>query len=418
MATVPKFKPNVSAPQVKQTLEELNSAKGPTEAFMAWEKAFDALKKNITSELPGKRGVNLAPEAKFLWVQTPSGTFEKIPRGSNIPRGYTVLNKTEDDIRAMLPERPPMPAAIREQRYGRDVPIAGPAAAVTGAVGVPAAIAYQRDSLPGPTAAGRPVEAAGVTDPASGTVIIPTEFRPTATERALQLARSQQPYSAMAEGYNTPREAMMPSGAGASAETTARRAEAARQMRELPGYEGEGYTAANTFRNLPGYEGEGYTMGNTFLNLPGYEGEGVTQRAATSPSYLPIFAQRATAGGYNPAVVDLARNVVASRGSSAPTGNVPTPPPRPKEEGFFSSLFANKPMSRDELLTAYNKSMQDEGGGNAALFALLERANKEKEEGMRRGGVAQASQGAKGGGKDAALHKALEIIHHMLTTRH
>lgn len=389
MAALPKFKPN---PLVEEAKQVIASARNPEAAFTAWENAFNKLRKDYMSPLPGKSGVNLAPEAKFLWVQTPSGTFEKIPRGSNIPRGYTVLNKTEDDIRAMLPERPPMPASIREQRYGRDVPIAAPAAAVTGAVGVPAAIAYQRDALPGPTAAGRPVEAAGVTDPASGAVVAPTEFRPTATERALQLARSQQPYSAMAEGYNTPREMMVPSGAGMSAETTAR---------------------SDTFRNLPGYEGEGYTMGNTFRNLPGYEGEALQR----SPASLPIFAQGAGSSGYNPAVVDLARSVVAPRGSSAPTGNVPTPTPRPKEEGFFSSMF-NRPMSRDELLTAYNKSMQEEGGGNAALFALLERANKEKEEGMRRGGVAQASQGAKGGGKDAALHKALEIIHHMLTTRH
>ena len=29
----------------------------------------------------------------------------------------------------------------------------------------------------------------GVTDPASGTVITPTEFRPTATERALQISK-------------------------------------------------------------------------------------------------------------------------------------------------------------------------------------------------------------------------------------
>ena len=287
-----------------------------------------------------------------------------------------------------------MPASIREQRYGRDVPIAAPAAAVTGAVRVPAAIAYQRDALPGPTAAGRPVEAAGVTDPASGAVVAPTEFRPTATERALQLARSQQPYSAMAEGYNTPREMMVPSGAGI----------------------GRTYGSFDeTNIGAPRFS-QDYTAGDTFRNLPGYEGEG-GEAPQKSPASLPIFAQGPTAGGYNPAVVDLARSVVAPRGSSAPTGNVPTPTPRPKEEGFFSSMF-NKPMSRDELLTAYNKSMQEEGGGNAALFALLERANKEKEEGMRRGGVAQASQGAKGGGKDAALHKALEIIHHMLTTRH
>lgn len=390
MATVPR-----GNPLVEEAKQIIASARGPEASFGAWENAFNKLRRDYMSPVPGSRvSYNLAPNAPNRVVQLPDGRIIKVPQGSDVPRGGVVLNKTEDEIRAMLPERPPMPAAIREQRYGRDVPIAAPAAAVTGAVGVPAAIAYQRDALPGPTSAGRPVEAAGVTDPASGAVVAPTEFRPTATERALQLARSQQPYSAMAEGYNTPREMMMPSGAGI----------------------GRTYGSFDeTNIGAPRFS-QDYTAGDTFRNLPGYEGEG-GEAPQKSPASLPIFAQGPTAGGYNPAVVDLARSVVAPRGSSAPTSNVPTPTPRPKEEGFFSSMF-NRPMSRDELLTAYNKSMQEEGGGNAALFALLERANKEKEEGMRRGGVAQASQGAKGGGKDAALHKALEIIHHMLTTRH
>jgi hypothetical protein len=226
--------------------------------------------------------------------------------------------------------------------------------------------------------------------------VMPTEFRPTATERALQIARSQQDYSGMGGGYGTPREMMTPSGAGIG--------------RTYGSFDETNIGAPRFSQDI--------TAGDTFRNLPGYEGEGggeAAQQRPVSLNSLPTFAQGATSGGYNPAVVNLARSVVAPR-SSAPTGNVPTPTPRPKDEGFFSSLFANKPMSRDELLTAYNKSMQDEGGGNAALFALLERANKE--EGMRRGGVAQQPQAAKGGGKDAALHKALEIIHHMLTTRH
>ena len=383
-------------PLVEEAKQIIASARGPEASFGAWEQAYNKLRRDFMSPVPGSRvSYNLAPNAPNRVVQMPDGKIIKVPQGSQVPRGGTVLNKTDDDIRAMLPERPPMPAALREQRYGPEVPIAGPAAVVAGAVGVPTAIAYQRDSLPRPAAAGRPVEAEGVTDPASGAVIMPTEFRLSPQGRALQIARSQQDYSGMGGGYGTPREMMTPSGAGIG--------------RTYGSFDETNIGAPRFSQDI--------TAGDTFRNLPGYEGEGggeAAQQRPVSLNSLPTFAQGATSGGYDPAVVNLARSVVAPR-SSAPTGNVPTPTPRPKDEGFFSSL-TSKPLSRDELLTAYNKSMQDEGGGNAALFALLERANKE--EGMRRGGVAQQPQAAKGGGKDAALHKALEIIHHMLTTRH
>ena len=70
--------------------------------------------------------------------------------------------------------------------------------------------------------------------------------------------------------------------------------------------------------------------------------------------------------------------------------------------GMLSAAKGILEGQKQNDLDKYNKSMQDEGGGNAALFALLERANKE--EGMRRGGVAQQPQMAKGGGKDAPPH--------------
>ena len=57
--------------------------------------------------------------------------------------------------------------------------------------------------------------------------------------------------------------------------------------------------------------------------------------------------------------------------------------------------------------------MKDDGGGQASLLALAERAQRE---GRASGGSAgRMSSG--GGGKDAAIHKALEIIHHLLTRR-
>jgi len=68
------------------------------------------------------------------------------------------------------------------------------------------------------------------------------------------------------------------------------------------------------------------------------------------------------------------------------------------------------PVSR-ALFEAYNRSMMDEGGGRADLFERARRAEME-EQGRARGGAARG-----GGSKDAAMHKALEIIHHMLVNR-
>jgi hypothetical protein len=86
----------------------------------------------------------------------------------------------------------------------------------------------------------------------------------------------------------------------------------------------------------------------------------------------------------------------------APARDVPLPTPRP----------SNGPSSA-ELMQQYNDSMKDDGGGQASLLALAERAQRE---GRASGGSAgKMSSGA--GGKDAAIHKALEIIHHLLTRR-
>jgi hypothetical protein len=71
---------------------------------------------------------------------------------------------------------------------------------------------------------------------------------------------------------------------------------------------------------------------------------------------------------------------------------------------------APDPASR-ALYEAYNRSMMEEGGGRADLFERARRAEME-EQGRARGGAARG-----GGGKDAALHKALEIIQHMLVNR-
>lgn len=97
---------------------------------------------------------------------------------------------------------------------------------------------------------------------------------------------------------------------------------------------------------------------------------------------------------------------------------------------FFSNLFKSGPavQSNSQALTRYdapNSSEMGPGRGtvhvnwgdrdNAADFFRADKAMRDAQSagqevtGMKRGGTAQAP------GKDAALHKALEIIHHMIT---
>ena len=100
---------------------------------------------------------------------------------------------------------------------------------------------------------------------------------------------------------------------------------------------------------------------------------------------------------------------------------------------FFSNMFKNGPavQSNNQALTRYDAPSSSEMGpgrgtvhvnwgdrDNAADFFRADKAMREAQSagqdvtGLKRGGAAQAP------GKDAALHKALEIIHHLLTRGH
>lgn len=144
------------------------------------------------------------------------------------------------------------------------------------------------------------------------------------------------------------------------------------------------------FRDLPGYEGEGgptvgsrasYGMSDAqyrFKDLPGYEGEG-------GPTVGPSAA-----------------------GSPAPARQQAAPRPAQQQAAASPASVA--------LFEAYNQSMRDDGGGRADLFERARKAKME-EDGLARGGAANGSNRSTSGGKDAAIHKALEIIHHMMVNR-
>ena len=121
----------------------------------------------------------------------------------------------------------------------------------------------------------------------------------------------------------------------------------------------------------------------------------------------------------------------APAASSAPA-SAPMLPTRPTElareqPSILSRIFSgenfqsnnqpvNKPMGGAPVNWGNSDSAADFFRADKALQqARPEMFKKPADEGMARGGSARNS-GANG--KDAALHKALEIIHHMLTQRH
>jgi len=138
-----------------------------------------------------------------------------------------------------------------------------------------------------------------------------------------------------------------------------------------------------------------------FRDLPSYEGEG-SSRAMPEPASDPGRSD------YDA----LFRSLMAApqRQASAPAAAEAVSAPAAPESK--PSMLSEQ--SSADLMRQYNNSMKDDGGGQASLLALAERAQRE---GRANGGAAGNRQPSNGGGKDAALYKALEIIHHMMVNR-
>jgi len=143
-----------------------------------------------------------------------------------------------------------------------------------------------------------------------------------------------------------------------------------------------------------------------------------TLSAAPAQALPKPWSSSARTEGERPASASAVRREpmdLTSNVRSAPTQEAPS---------FLSRLFSgtNNPVSTREL---FNRSEANPDDSGAYMRAERQYAATHKDApsvdlskldpdtGMNRGGIAKA--GNTGGGKDAALHKALEIIHHLLT---
>jgi hypothetical protein len=165
-----------------------------------------------------------------------------------------------------------------------------------------------------------------------------------------------------------------------------------------------------------------------FRDLPGYESEGMAGRVGAMPFSDDVRSEtpdRAMTGGYtddgqaayaaafNPAVrraVQAAAAPVAERAGRGLFG---------EDYQSTSQRVVERPQgpSRDGAPQRAVLNWGDEG--SAADFFRADKAMREmREKGEQFEGRASGGKvGAGAGGKDAAIHKALEIIHHLLTRR-
>ena len=150
----------------------------------------------------------------------------------------------------------------------------------------------------------------------------------------------------------------------------------------------------------------------------GGRGDGAEVRPVIDPSILMLARERLmpySARGVEGRVSsDSAPASSSARtGSSGPRAASSTSAESRPAGGFLSGMFKDpyEGQSSRQLYETYQKR----GDDDPAMFARA--ARKELEErkaaGLARGG----SAGSEKGGKDAAVMKALEIIHHMLSNR-
>lgn len=147
--------------------------------------------------------------------------------------------------------------------------------------------------------------------------------------------------------------------------------------------------------------------GDQFSEVAGYTGESPTRMMEPAAA----------------AATQTARQVMSSE--RARDGEIIPPPARPagrtganaegaQGAGFFSNLFSDPYAGKSARDLYYQAQDMQRAGDEYGSNLLTQRAMSMERGGEKaRGGAAGSSMGS----KDAALHKALEIIHHMLTRR-
>jgi hypothetical protein len=97
-------------------------------------------------------------------------------------------------------------------------------------------------------------------------------------------------------------------------------------------------------------------------------------------------------------------------------GGTPVATTSRRQSAAASAAPVSDPASVAMFQAYLDEAMQGDSSGRADLFFRADR-ERMREDGLARGGAANGSGKSSSSGKDAAMHKALEIIHHMMVNR-
>jgi len=169
-----------------------------------------------------------------------------------------------------------------------------------------------------------------------------------------------------------------------------------------------------------------------------------TTPAASAPTSAPVSQNPFAISGYETSDQNVSAPIPggappaaarpaapsAARASAPVSRDAPLPPRRPAEfaseqgnqsllSSIFSRLKTQDPYAGMSARDMYEKAQEmQRSGDDTGANILIQRAGQAPDAGMKSGGTAgSGGQKAAGPHKDAALHKALDIIHAMLTRR-
>lgn len=353
---------------VDQTLDKMAKAATLEEKQAIWEAGVNAAMKSLQL---GEKGFNLAPNAPSLVVKMPQGNIIKVPNkpGIEIPQGAQILNKSPAEVQSMFGQSP-----MYKGGWGS---AERPAPAIErGTSGIPTAGERPVAAAAAPEAAAAPAAAAPVTPPPSGP-------RPLA---AAMQGVTQSPTAALGLGgmgiagtqiaangpYGTPGAGSIP-----SPQFDPSTGFPIQPAPQIGAYQRSGSLAD---RAVPEQQASPYYALDGGESSPTY---GTQQYQPNEPRRFPTVAR----------AVEMSKG----RGSSPQMGTTQTSPTAAAASDVLHSLIrgrfgeAGKGSPMDDRLTAFQEARDQSG------------------EARKSGGAV--------GGKDQAIHKALEIIHHLISRR-
>ena len=381
----------------------------------AAEKLYNESLQNFKMTIPGGKGAparvfDISPNAPNLVVKMPSGSIIEIPRGANIPQGAQVLNKSADELRAIIPDEirplPPQrttsvptagarptdaaaaPAAPSTAPWGRRPAPAGREPdlslplATAGLAGTGGVLASQRSNI----YAGGSEKPAGIPQGGDYDDVFNAPYTPPLTKYYDEFNQAAPQY---------PQQPPTPEPRDLYSEFNER----------APNYLGS-VGRAGSMPILTRPEG-------TFAAMSG------EARPVIDPSILMLARQRLAPYSTQreesaPAAATSTGAGRSGSGAGAPSrAAATTSAPAAQSGSILSNLFKDpyEGQTSRQLYEAYQKR-QMSGDDDPAMYVRAARREME-ERGRARGG----SAGSEKQGKDAAVMKALEIIHHMLQSR-